>query len=176
MEKETHNCTRTTSSGIPIEGLNSKQYFQLLSLCEEFQPYGCCEDIVFTKVIFAARGFCDSSFFPFRGGRDGDNRARFNSFIDKELMNDIKRKYYFNGVKYANKTLTSTQYNVFRRLANAPKIRMPFYGIYFEHDSAEKELFMKVVRACRDYMRGKMSEEAQEKLFERLCVVHDAMS
>ena len=34
---------------------------------------------------------------------------------------------------------------------------------------------MKVVRACRDYMRAKMSKEAEQAFYEKLCIVRDAI-
>ena len=39
----------------------------------------------------------------------------------------------------------------------------------------EKVLFVKIVRACRDYMRAKMSKDAEAVFFERLNIVYDAM-
>jgi hypothetical protein len=62
-------------------------------------------------------------------------------------------------------------------LRECPKVRIKnSFGFYDRHDSTEKELFMKVVRACRDYMRAKMSMDAESVLFERLCVVYDALN
>ena len=162
-----------TVHGIQIDELNGKQRGQLLSLCEEFQPHGNFEDVVFLKVIFAARMFCDGSFYPFRG--NGNKKDRFDKFIADELMAKIKSKYYFNGLKYANLSLKGKQYSIILNVGNAPKIRLPDFGMYLKHNPVEKELFMKVVRACRDYMREKMSKQAQEELFERLCVVYDAI-
>ena len=164
----------TTKLGLYIEELNDKQYNQLLSLCEEFQPYGNFENVVFLEVVFAARIFCDRSCYPFRGNNKND---RFNNFLIDELMCGIKSKFYFNGLKYANRTLTGKQYRTILNVSNTPKIRIPDFGnIYLKHNPVEKELFMKVVRACRDYMRAKMNKEAQQELFERLCVVYDAMA
>ena len=39
----------------------------------------------------------------------------------------------------------------------------------------EKILFIKIVRACRDYMRAGMSKETEQPFYNKLSVVFDAM-
>ena len=132
--------------GYNIEKLDCKQRSQLFSLCREFQPHGNIENVVFLEVIFAARTFCDKYRYPFCGK---NKEERFKNFLINKLMQEIKSKYYFNGLKYKNQSLTGKQYGMISRVCNAPKIRLPDFGsVYLKHDSVEKELFMKLVRVC----------------------------
>ena len=159
-------------NGFYIEKLDEKQQVQLHQLCEEFQPYCKTESIVFLEVVQAARAFCDGYSYPFFRGKE----KRFNELLMDTLISKIKNKYFFNGIKYSNQPLTSKQYSMVNYISEVPKIKLPSFGcVYTKHNASEKELFMKVVRACRDYMRTKMNKEAEPEFFNRLCVVYDAM-
>jgi hypothetical protein len=161
-----------TDSGTYIEELSCKQLIQLIKMCGEFQPYAKVDTVVFLEVVTAARIFCDRSRF---GYYNDSVKGRFDDLFIEQLIREIKDKYYFNGLKYTNRILTDSQVKMIYKINKAPKIRLPDFGSYNKHDSTEKELFMKVVRACRDYMRAKMSKEAEPELFQRLKIVHDAL-
>ena len=161
-----------TIQGIEIEALDEKQRLQLFSYCEEFQPYSKVEDVVFLEVIWEAKLFCNRHKYPFRGST---SKERFDEMLIDDSIKAIKDKYYFNGIKYANKGLSKEQYLRVQRNNVCPVIRMPEFGMVNKYDPAEKELFMKVVRACRDFMRAKMSKDAEPEFYEKLKVVYDAM-
>ena len=162
-----------TVNGIEIEGLDIKQRCQLINLCEEFQPYTNIEGIAFLEVVLAARQFCDIRNYQFY---EYKKEGRFEKLLIQKLIKGIKDRYFFNGIKYSMRPLRAKQFQIFCNACNCPKVRVKnILGFYDRHDSTEKELFMKVVRACRDYMRAKMSKEAESDLFEKLCVVYDAI-
>ena len=165
-----------TASGIYVEDLSDKQFNLLWSLCKEFQPYTSFKEVVFLEVVTAARTFCDGSVYPFCGKVDDgfSEESRFNKLFINRLMKDIKNKFYFNGLKYSKRPLTDEQRRIM--VEYVPKVKLPNFGLYLKHSSAEKDLFMKLVRACRDFMRAKMSKEAEQMMFERLRVVYDAMA
>ena len=157
-----------TVYGYYVDPLDYKQKCQLVSLCDEFQPYTNVSEVVFLEVIKAAASFCSSSYYPFFTDKD----KRFNELLINKFMAKIKSKYYFNGLKYAKRPLTNKQYALVLKKCNVPIIRIDPKG----QSHVQKELFVKIVRACRDYMRAKMSKQAEQNLFERLCVVLDALS
>jgi len=162
-----------TINGIEIEALDIKQKRQMYSYCEEFQPYSNVLDVVFLEMVSAAKNFCNRSVFPFRGATP---KERFDKYLIDDQVKRIKNKYYFNGIKYAkNVGLSDEQYREIRWNNDCPVIR----GLTDEnvryYDPSEKELFMKVVRACRNFMRAKMSKEAEPEFYEKLIVVYNAM-
>jgi len=143
-----------TSAGIYIEDLSNKQSGLLLSLCEEFQPHSPFDEVAFLEMVTAARSFCDGS-----------------ASIDDKITR-IKNKYYFNGLRSSKKRLTSEQYYMVRKYV--PMVKLASYSL-FKYKPAEKELFMKIVRICRDFMRAKMSKDAEQQMLERLKIVRSAM-
>lgn len=151
------------------EDLFAKQRIQLVRLCEEFQPYMPFEDVVFLEVVAAAREFCDHGSYPFciRYGR-------FERLLMKKL-NKIKAKYYINGIKPNNRQLTNRQF-IYIHHKYIPRVRITFFEPLEGYRPVEKILFMKIVRACRDFMRAKMSKEAEPAFFEKLNVIYDAMA
>ena len=154
---------------IGIEPLNDKQAWQLYGLCMEFQPYTKTDDVVFLEVVKAARGFINRWFYLFVGETPEE---RFEKLLIDKLITPIKSKYYFNGIKYANRILECGQYRKIEKIRDNPIV-----GMYkYKYEQREKELFMKVVRACRDYMRAKMSKEAEPVFFERLMIVYKAIN
>ena len=160
-----------TVNGKNIEPLDGKQRNQLLKLSTEFQPHAKVEGVAFIEVINAARAFCDRSYYPFYR----EKKDRYNRLFIEKLIAPIKGKYYFNEIKYRGTGLSEGQYAKVRNMSNAPKVRLPEFGCaYLRHDASERELFMKIVRACRDYMRAKMSKEAEQELYEKLSVVWQA--
>ena len=148
------------------EGLYYKQRNQLKSLCEEFQPYTNTETVVFLEVVKAAREFCWSmrQYSLMRNKKDNG----FEELMIGRSIEGIKNKFYFNGIKYSKRSLTSRGYDIISQ--EQPQINL--CGTY---KPEEKELYMKVVRACRDFMRAKMSKEAELEFYEKLEVVRKAM-
>lgn len=55
-----------------------------------------------------------------------------------------------------------------------PRVQIPCLG-GAQPSPAEKVLFIRIVRACRDYLRARMSKEAEAILFQRLNLIFDAM-
>lgn len=152
------------------ERLTVKQEVQLIRLCKEFQPYLPFDEIVFMELVSAAREYCDGSVFPFFS----DKGKRFQEIVGKSVSK-IKGKYYFCGFKSSNKPLSATQLVMLHRYV--PRVKMPSLGFndMRTYRPIEKVLFVKIVRACRDYMRAKMSKDAEAVFFERLNIVYDAM-
>ena len=160
-----------TATEIYIHELDCKQRHQLMSLCEEFQPYSNIDRVVFLEVVHAARLYIDRGYYL---GVGNDKEDRFYKLFIDRLITEIKNKFYFNGIKYAKRDLTSKQYRLVGNMAKCPTVRNNVIDL-MKYKPAEKELFMKIVRACRDFMRAKMSREAEPILFERLSVVYDAI-
>lgn len=152
------------------ERLTVKQEVQLIRLCKEFQPYLPFDEIVFMEIVSVAREYCDGNVFPFLG----DKGKRFQEVVGKN-MSKIKSKYYFCGFKSPNKPLTTKQLIMLNRYI--PRVKVPSFGFndMRTYRPIEKVLFIKIVRACRDYMRAKMSKEAEVAFFEKLNIVYDAM-
>ena len=150
------------------EDLNTKQFIQLLRLCKEFQPYILFEDVVFLEFIEAVRKYCDSSFCPFC-----KDKERFDGLLMGNL-NKIKAKFYFNGIKANKKNLTNRQVDYIAKYI--PRIKVPTFAALDGYRPVEKVLFLKVVRACRDFMRAKMSKDAETLFFEQLNIVCNAMN
>jgi len=156
-----------------VEPLSSKQYCQLLSLCKEFQPYTKVDEVVFLDVVFAARQFCDRRVRTYY--YSSPKQERFDKLLIEELIAEIKKKYYFNGIIYSGRISQPEKYNKIYKTRVYPIVRVPDFGIIRKYEPREKELFMKIVRACRDFMRAKMSKDAEPVFFEKLSIVYDAM-
>lgn len=153
------------------ERLTVKQEVQLIRLCKEFQPYLPFDEIVFMELVSAAREYCDGSVFSFFSDKD----KRFQELFIGKNVSKIKSKYYFCGFKSPNKPLTTKQYIMLNRYI--PRVKIPSFGFndMQTYRPIEKVLFIKIVRACRDYMRAKMSKDAEAAFFEKLNIVYDAM-
>ena len=167
MLKNAH--TATTHNNM-IDRLTTKQEAQLVRLCEEFQPYLPFDEIVFMELVTAAREYCDSSLYPFLC----DKGKRFQElFINRNALR-IKSKYYSFGFTASNKPkhLSPKQITILYRYV--PCVRIPCL-CSVQPSPLEKVLFIRIVRACRDYLRAKMSKEAETILFQRLNLVFDAM-
>ena len=149
------------------EDLSVKQFFQLLKLCREFQPYLPFDDIVFLEVVTAARGFCDYAMYPLVRGDQ-----RFEVILMRDI-NKIKGKYYFNGIKPNDKNLTARQINYLDKYI--PRVKLVTFGALDGYRPVEKVLFLKIVRACGEFMRAKMSKDAEQVFCEKLSVVYNAM-
>ena len=149
------------------EDLSVKQFFQLLKLCREFQPYLPFDDIVFLEVVGAAREFCSYGMYPFYSGNQ-----RFEMILMKNI-NKIKAKYYFNGIKPNDKNLTISQINYLDKYI--PRVKLVTFGALDGYRPVEKVLFLKIVRACGEFMRAKMSKDAEQAFYEKLSVVYNAM-
>lgn len=147
--------------------LNVKEWAQLLKLCTEFQPHEPFEDVVFLEVVAAARNYCDSSRYGYCVGNE-----RFEGLLLKDF-NKIKAKYYFNGIKSNKTNLTARQVNYMDKYI--PRVKIPIFNPLDGYRPVEKVLFMKVIRACRDFMRAKMSKDAQQVFYEKLNVVYNAL-
>ena len=153
------------------ERLTSKQEKQLIRLCEEFQPLLPFDKIVFMELVMAAREYCDGSVYPFFD----DKNKRFQELFIGYKVAEIKRKYYFFGATASGKPLTIEQFAELNRYVPRVKISLFKRNDMRNYRPIEKVLFIKIVRACRDYMRANMSEEAEAVFFEKLNTVYDAM-
>lgn len=152
------------------ERLTSKQEAQLMHLCEEFQPYLPFNEIVFMELVTAAREYCDSSLYPFLY----DKGERFRElFINRNALR-IKSKYYSFGFTASNKHKPLSPEQITMLYKYVPRVQIPCLG-GAQPSPAEKVLFIKIVRACRDYLRSRMSKEAETILFQRLNLIFDAM-
>lgn len=153
------------------ERLTIKQKVQLIHWCKEFQPYLPFDEIVFMELVSAARAYCDGSVYPFFS----DKKKRFEELFIGEKVSKIKSKYYFCGLKSPNKSLRRNQLIMLDRYI--PRVKVPSLGFndIRTYKPIEKVLFIKIIRACRDYMRAKMSKEAEAAFFEKLNIVYDAM-
>lgn len=154
-----------------FEQLNDKQQIQLLKLCEEFQPYMPFDEVVFLELISAARIYCDRKYYPFQDNKE----KRFQNLLMNNLVTKIKGKYYFNGIKSNSKILSHNHCRII--YSYTPRVKTPTLGIndIRTYEPIEKILFMKLVRACRDFLRSKMSKEAESTFFEKLNIVYDAL-
>lgn len=154
-----------------FEGLSAKQHFQLMELCKEFQPYMPFDEVVFLQLVSAARVYCDKSNYPFQNEKE----ERFKNLLVNDMTAKVRGKYYFNGIKSNGKILTDNQY---RTIYNyTPRVKTPTLGVndMRTYKPIEKVLFMKLIRACRDFLRAKMSKDAEPVFFEKLNVIYDAM-
>lgn len=154
-----------------FEELSSKQYIQLIKLCKEFQPYMPFDEVVFLQLVSATRVYCDRGNYPFRD----DKKARFQSLLMDDLVAKVKSKYYFNGIKPNNKPLTNNFYRIINSYTARVKTATLGINDIRMYNPIEKVLFVKLVRACRDFLRDKMSKEAEPAFFEKLNVVYDAL-
>lgn len=150
------------------ERLSIKQHCQLVALCREFQPHMPFEDVVFLELITAARRFCDPTYFIFIY----DLQMRFEKVL-KSTVEIIKAKYYFNGFKSNKRSLNGIQFYYINNYV--PRVRIPIFEVMEDYRPVEKVLFLKIVRACRDFMRAQMSKDAEQDFLQRLSVVYYAM-
>lgn len=155
-----------------FEALSMKQRFQLIKLCREFQPYMPFDEVVFLELVSATRVYCDRSVYPFQN----DKEKRFHNLLINDWIAKVKGKYYFNGIKSNGKILENSHYRIIN--SYTPRVKTSAFGIndIRTYKPIEKVLFVKLIRACRDFMRAKMSKEAEAALFEKLSVVYDAMA
>ena len=152
------------------ERLTSKQEAQLMRLCEEFQPYLPFNEIVFMELVTAAREYCDSSLYPFLQ----DKSKRFQELFINRNVSRIKSKYYSFGFTAPNQPRPLSPKQITMLYKYVPRVRIPCLG-GAQPSPAEKVLFIKIVRACRDYLRYRMSKEAETIIFQRLNLIFDAM-
>ena len=160
-----------TNTIMEYERLTAKQEGQLIHLCEEFQPYLPFNEIVFMELVFTAREYCDSSVYPFFN----DKNKRFQELFLGKNVAKIKGKYYFCGFKSPHKPLSAKQLMMLH--AYIPRVKIPSFGFndIRNYRPIEIVLFIKIVRACRDYMRARMDKKAEAAFFEKLNIVYDAM-
>lgn len=167
-----HLIDKVMATRMYFEELGFKQHVQLSALCREFQPYMPFEEVVFLKLVSAARIYCDKSKY----GYYAEKEFRFQSLLMNDLVTGIKNKYYFNGIKPNGKVLDDKHYHIINNYI--PRVKTPELGIndIRTYKPIEKVLFVKLVRACRDFMRAKMSKDAEPAFFEKLNVVYDALA
>lgn len=150
--------------------LSDKQWHQLHQLCMEFQPYMPFEEIVFMEVVRSARIFCDKSVYPFIN----EKQKRFNELLIGKQLAEVKAKFYFNGIKANKNILDPVHYMYLRNYV--PRVKTSLLpNNLIGYNPIEKVLFIKIIRACRDFMRSKMSKDAEQAFFEKLSVVYDAI-
>ena len=165
------NCYGQDAVQMGYGRLTAKQTAQLIRLCNEFQPCLSFDEIVFMELVWAARICCDRGMCGFYN----DKKDRFERLLIGEEVQRIKSKYYFCGFKPGNMRLNTEQLAVLNRYVARVKIPSLGFNDMRTYRPIEKVLFIKIVRACRDYMRAKMSKEAEAAFFEKLSIVYDAM-
>ncbi len=154
-----------------FEELSISQYVQLLNLCKEFQPYMPFDELAFLELVSAARIYCDKSDY----GYYSDKELRFQNLLIDNLIAKIKSKYYFNGIKSNKNELNRNHCRIINNYI--PRVKTATLGIndIRTYKPIEKVLFVKLVRACRDFMRAKMGKDAEPAFFEKLNVIYDAL-
>ena len=127
------------------EILSYKQRRQLRLLCEEFNPYCKQEGVMFLEIISEASRFCDPNFCP---SVYKSIPERFDT-IFKEGIKKIIDRYFYNTPKMG-KVLSWQQYNEIGKITKGT------------------ELFIKLIRACLDYVRSGFSENGKLVLMDKL--------
>ncbi len=153
-------------------GITYKQLTQLISLCREFQPFMPFEELAFLDLVSASKIFCDAGVY---GAFDNKER-RFKELLIGKYVTEIKSKYYFNGFKRNNRPLSRDQTKKIVNYSTRVRATVFGYNDMRTYKPIEDVLFVKIVRACRDFMRSKMSKEAEAIFFEKLNIVYDALN
>lgn len=164
-----------------FESLTEKQTLQLVSLSEEFQPVFSAEGVAFLDYIMAARRCCDKSCSIHL--RTFEERFR----TMKVEFERISGRYYFiPSAAVGGRPLTKEQREkVVRTIA---RVRVPAFGgiEQREYSPVEKVLFVRIVRACRDYLRAEdpkrglyradgIRRNADCRLFQEISSIYHAL-
>lgn len=135
--------------------LSEKQERQVRRLCREFQPYTRHDRAAFISLVDAAELFCTWNIYPY----PDEPLKRFQlRFVDNWTL--IRGKYYPDGVK-------SHKDNHFEGIEACKHVTFALKKV---RNEAHKAAFMRVVRACRDFLREGGKKEAETALYQRLLV------
>ena len=127
-----------------ISPLSDKQLCQILRLSRKTQSFLCSDTSTFIELIKISQRSSNTGYL-------------------KIAIDQFKSKYYPKGYKENKKVLNQKQANMVYEY-ELPRFQ-PFYKPYRE---IEMTAFIRVVRACRDYMFSVMSEEDTNLLTNRI--------
>ena len=150
--------------------LNDKQFLQLRNLCMEFQPFIPFESTIFLKFITMIRKYCITNGYS-------AVCTEYHDRVEKNLPKEIetfKTKYYFTGVKPNHQKITSQQ--TIELMNYTPRIYMSMFTKCDKYRPIEKVLFIKLVRACRDFLRAKLSKEAFPVFMEKFWEINNVLA
>ena len=143
----------TDYAGRRVLPLSDKETAQLVSYSERCQPYYAFDEVVFCKLI-------DLVLPEIRCNLYIGNNAVYRYL--KEKLNLFVGKYYPNGFKEN----TQSDYLFFRnelvKKVQCPRIHCKDYN------RVEKDLFIMLMRSCRDYIYANFTEEAEDKFIKSL--------
>ena len=145
----------TDYAGRRVLPLSDKETAQLVSYSERCQPYYAFDEVVFCKLI-------DLVLPEIRCKLYIGNNAVYRYL--KEKLNLFVGKYYPNGFKEN----TQSDYLFFRnelvKKVQCPRIHCSFK----DYNRVEKDLFIMLMRSCRDYIYANFTEEAEDKFIKSL--------
>lgn len=138
----------TDYAGRRVLPLSDKETAQLVSYSERCQPYYAFDEVVFCKLI-------DLVLPEIRCNLYIGNNAVYRYL--KEKLNLFVGKYYPNGFKEN----TQSDYLFFRnelvKKVQCPRIHCSFK----DYNRVEKDLFIMLMRSCRDYIYMPISQKRQ---------------
>ena len=124
--------------------LSDKQYYQLMNLSERTQSFLCSDTATFIELLNIAG-------------------SSSNDLCIKRQINEYKQKYFPYGFRENKNEFNWTQ------LAMVRKKKNPIFGSRsFTYKEIEKVAFIRVVRACRDYMLSAMNEDDTNQLVNKI--------
>lgn len=117
-------------------GLGYKHISQLIKLSDEFQPIIKFKESAFIKVVEIAELFCTYNMYPLLK----EPEIRFNEVFIKN-WEGIRGKYYPYGMKKKRGEMGEAVNDVIKA---STKIKTQAHIV----------AYMRIVRACRDFLRG----------------------
>lgn len=151
-----------------MNDLTLKQLMQIYNVCGMYQPAQDFEDVVFLKIVNAARGYCDSAKYPLV------NEAERFDKVFKADMEKIKERFYYFGFKpIKGRSLDDLHKRRILKYLHEMLSR-PYENL--TEGNPEKSFFvMVIVRACKKYLAGGMSAAAEDELRAKLGSVRRAL-
>lgn len=135
--------------------LSLKQYCQLRALCKSTQSYLPHKGVTFLALMYTVR--------------DISRYYAFTPDMLTERLKQFKDKYYPYGFKYNNRELSSEQIGFFRKRAQRP-VFTPF--ALSPATDLEVVEFVMVMRACKNYIKAGMTDEAAMTLYHRMAAIN----
>jgi len=145
----------TDYAGRRVLPLSDKETTQLVSYSERCQPYYAFDEVVFCKLI-------DLVLPEIRCKLYISNNAVHRGL--KEKLNLFVGKYYPNGFKENAKSDYLFFRNELVKKVQCPRIHCGFK----DYNRVEKDLFVMLMRSCRDYIYANFTEEAEDKFLKSL--------
>jgi len=127
--------------------LSGKQYYQLMNLSIKTQSFLCSDTVTFIELL-------------------NISNCTTNDLCLKRLINEFKIKYYPNGHRENKRSLNDEQGKL------VAKYHKPRFGRNIIYKEMEKIAFLRVVRACRDYLLSDMIEEDTNQLVNKIILSH----